>query len=179
MTYITTLQMFLEGKNMSDTVQIWIRDDLKWTVTQIRNFVILYGVLCTLAGMYLTPAWLKGMTARGFTTATNATNTLGFFMRGLKASSPLFLVAMLPMLPGVNGASATALKARATDLATAQGIGKGEFSAWINNLRALVGSIAPVLYGQCYARLNSHGVNPGLTYIVAGTVGAVLPQLIL
>lgn len=45
-------------------------------------------------------------------------------------------------LPGVNGASATALKSISTDLATAEGFGKGEFSAWSNNLRALAGAAA-------------------------------------
>ena len=60
----------------------------------------------------------------------------------------------------MNGASATALKSISTDLATAEGFGKGveankdllalatlpggEFSAWTNNLRALAGAVATV-----------------------------------
>merc|ERR1712178_240306 len=101
--------------------------------------------------MSATPWMLRNLSARGFTTTTNLLNAFAFLTRGLKASSALFLVMMLPMLPGVNGASATSLKAVAQDLATSQGFGKGEFSAWVNNLRALAGSVAPVLYGQYYA----------------------------
>jgi len=176
---ITTLQMFLEGKNMSDVIQAWIRDKLQWSVTDIRNFIFSYGLLCLLTGATATPWMLKNLSARSFTTATNLLNFFAFSVRGMVASTPLFLVAMLPMLPGVNGASATALKAVAQDLATAQGFGKGEFSAWVNNLRALAGSAAPVLYGQVYAAASKHGRNPGHVFALAGLIGALLPQLLL
>lgn len=122
---------------------------------------------------------LKNLSARGFTTATNMLNAAAFGLRGLAPSSLLFLTMMVPMLPGVNGASATALKAVAQDIATSQGFGKGEFSAWVNNLRALAGSVAPVLYGQVYAAAEKRGGNPGLTFALAGAVGALLPQAVL
>ncbi|CAE7623517.1 TIC32, partial [Symbiodinium pilosum] len=127
---ITTLQMFLEGKNLSDVIQTWIRDHLKWSVTQVRNFIVGYGLLCTATGASATPWMLRNLSARGFTTATNLLNAAAFGLRGLAPSSLLFLTMMVPMLPGVNGASATALKAVAQDIATSQGFGKGEFSAW-------------------------------------------------
>jgi len=176
---ITTMQMFLEGKNMSDVIQAWIRDHLKWSVTDVRNFIISYGALCTATGMSATPWMLKNLSARGFTTATNLANAFAFSVRGLSASTPLFLLAMFPMLPGVNGASATALKAVAQDIATKQGFGKGEFSAWVNNLRALAGSAAPVMYGQVYAAAEKRGQNPGHVFALAGLVGALLPQALL
>lgn len=179
LTVITTLQMFLEGKNVSDTAQIWVRDNLKWSVTGIRNFVIIYGILCTFAGMYITPHLLRTMNTRMFTSTTNMMNAFAFSVRGLAASTPLWLVSMVPMLPGVNGASATALKAIASDLAGAEGFGKGEFSAWASNLRALAGSVAPVLYGQTYAAAQKRGMNPGITFAVAGVLGAMLPELLL
>jgi len=176
---ITTLQMFLEGKNMSDVVTVWMRDHLMWTVEGTRNFVVSYGVLCTAAGMSVTPYMLKNMTAKGFTTATNMLNAIAFWLRGAAANSALFLGMMLPMLPGVNGASATALRAVAQDIANSQGFGKGEFSAWINNLRALAGAAAPFLYGQTYAAAKKRGANPGYVFAVAGLVGAIIPQLAL
>jgi len=83
------------------------------------------------------------------------------------------------MLPGVNGASATALKTVQNQIATSQGFGKGEFSAWVNNLRALAGSAAPVLYGQFYAAAEKYGRNPGHVFALAGVLGALIPQLIL
>ncbi|CAE7211529.1 unnamed protein product [Symbiodinium microadriaticum] len=176
---ITTMQMFLEGKNLSDVIQTWIRDHLKWSVMQVRNFIVGYGLLCTATGASATPWMLKNLSARGFTTATNMLNAAAFGLRGLAPSSLLFLTMMVSMLPGVNGASATALKAVAQDIATSQGFGKGEFSAWVNNLRALAGSVAPVLYGQVYAAAEKRGGNPGLTFALAGAVGALLPQAVL
>lgn len=176
---ITTLQMFLEGKNMSDVIQAFIRDKLQWSVTQVRNFVTSYGLLCLGTGFTATPRLLKALSARDFTTVTNMLNFLGFSVRGMVPSTPLFLGAMVPMLPGVNGASATALKTVQNQIATSQGFGKGEFSAWVNNLRALAGSAAPVLYGQVYAAAEKYGRNPGHVFALAGVLGALIPQLIL
>ncbi|CAK9030059.1 unnamed protein product [Durusdinium trenchii] len=62
---ITTLQMFLEGKNLSDVVQAWIRDHLKWSVTQVRNFIVGYGMLCTATGLSATPWMLRNLSPRG------------------------------------------------------------------------------------------------------------------
>jgi len=178
-TAITTLQMFLEGKNMADVVMAYIRDQLEWSVLGVRNFITSYGALCLLTGMIVTPYMLRNTSVRGFTTTTNILNAIGFSLRGLTPSTALFLCMMFPMLPGVNGQSATALKAVSQDLATAQGFGKGEFSAWVNNLRALAGSVSPVLYAQFYAAAAKRGFKPGYTFALAGLVGAIVPELLL
>ena len=81
------------------------------------------------------------------------------------------------MLPGVNGSSASAIKSIATDRAILAGIGRGELSAWINNLRALVVAIAPVIYGQFYGFAVEHGIYPGYTFSLAALFGAVLPEI--
>ena len=70
MICIQTLQMFLEGKNLSDLVELWKREHLKWTVEGSRNYVMIYGTLSILSGVYVTPYFLKNLTARGFTSAT-------------------------------------------------------------------------------------------------------------
>ncbi|CAE7430471.1 unnamed protein product [Symbiodinium necroappetens] len=92
---ITTMQMFLEGKNLSDVIQTWIRDHLKWSVMQVRNFIVGYGLLCTATGASATPWMLKNLSARGFTTATNMLNAAAFGLRGLAPSSLLFLTMMV------------------------------------------------------------------------------------
>lgn len=176
---ITTLQMFLEGKNVADIVMTWVRDKLGWSVEGIRNFITAYGALCLLTGMTATPYMLKNMSARGFTTSTNLLNTIAFSTRAAVPSTALWIAMMFPMLPGVNGSSATALKAVAQELANKQGFGKGEFSGWVNNLRALAGSVSPVVYAQCYAAAEKRGANPGHTFALAGVFGAILPQLLL
>jgi len=179
LTVITTFQMFLEGKNMSDTAQNWVRDHLKWSVAGNRNFIVIYGILCTLSSAKLAPILLKRYNAKDFTTITNVLNAVGFSFRGLRPSTAFWLLAMFPMLPGVNGNCAVKLSSLAQTLARQQGFGNGEFSAWANNLRALVGAAAPVLYGQIYAAFVNKGMNPGLTFAFAGLLGAVFPQLML
>ena len=179
MTIIQTLQMFLEGKNLSDFMELWKREHLHWSVEGSRNFVMIYGTLSILSGIFVTPYFLKNLSARSFTSVTNILNFLGFMIRGARESSWIFLLAVIPMLPGVNGSSATALKSISTDLAFAEGFGKGEFSAYTNNLRALAGAAATVLYGNYYAWCKRKGVYQGSTFVVAALIGAALPELLL
>merc|ERR1712139_68226 len=122
---------------MSDLGVFWASDHLKWTVDGMRNFVMTYGTLCIVAGAKLIPSLLRNLSPRSFTSLTNFTNMAGFFLRGSMERTWVFLLAVPLLLSGVNGASSTALKAVATDRATAEGFGKGEFSAWSNNLRAM------------------------------------------
>jgi len=179
MVTITTLQMFLEGKNLSDIVEIWKREHLGWSISGSRNFVVIYGTLCVLSGISLTPKLLRQLSPRGFTVLTDWMNLAGFLLRGATSLPSVFLFSVVFMLPGVNGASASALKALSSDLAAAEGFGKGEFSAWVNNLRALAGSAAPVLYGNYYAWARRRGVWPGSVFWLAGLVGSALPELLL
>ena len=179
MVNITTLQMTLEGKNTSDLVQTWCRQHLLWRPEATRNFIMGYGVLCMVAGINITPRLLRAFSARDFTSVTNATNGLAFFLRGARPSSALWVLAVAPLLPGVNGASANALKAIVGRRAAAEGFGAGEFSAYSNNLRALAGALAPVLYGNVYAAAKRRGLNPGVAFWAAGLLGAALPQLLL
>jgi len=179
MVTITTLQLFLEGKNLSDLVEFWKRDHLKWSVEQSRNFVMLYGALCIAAGAKITPMFLKSLSARSFTSVTNFTNMVGFFLRGSMERTWVFILAMPFLLPGVNGASGTALKALLTDRANAEGFGKGEFSAWSNNLRALAGASATVLFGNYYAWTKTNGMPSGSVFALAAIIGTIMPEVLL
>eukprot|EP00928_Gymnodinium_smaydae_P013521 TRINITY_DN14929_c0_g3_i1.p1 TRINITY_DN14929_c0_g3~~TRINITY_DN14929_c0_g3_i1.p1 ORF type:complete len:470 (-),score=67.69 TRINITY_DN14929_c0_g3_i1:138-1346(-) len=175
---ITTIQMCLEGKALSDLSQIWMRNNLNWDTNGIRNFLVLYGSAAALASGKLTPYLLKSMSALKFTTLTNLTNALGFFLRGCTTNSYIFLLATIPMLPGVNGNSAFALNALRADHAKAAGFGIGEFSAWTNNLRSLAAALAPWLYGQWYNMCQRLNIYPGTTYYLAAFLGAILPELL-
>ena len=81
MVTINTMQSFLEGKNVTDLVQIWQREHLNWDVFQMRDFTVAYGILCVGTGVFLTPWLLKYNSPRNFTTFTNFTNALGFVLR--------------------------------------------------------------------------------------------------
>mmetsp|Transcript_55747 Transcript_55747/g.148796 ORF Transcript_55747/g.148796 Transcript_55747/m.148796 type:complete len:319 (+) Transcript_55747:91-1047(+) len=175
----TTLQMSLEGKNLSDLTQLWARNHLNWESGEIKNFIAAYGVLCAVAGMAITPRMMNSLTTFRYTSVTNATNLLGFVMRGAAAKGWLFCLAVLPMLPGVNGSSSNALKALANGHAVAAGFGNGEFSAWTSNLRGLMGAAAPVIFGNYYAFARDRGLPAGSTFALAGVLGALLPELVL
>mmetsp|Transcript_30359 Transcript_30359/g.66469 ORF Transcript_30359/g.66469 Transcript_30359/m.66469 type:complete len:453 (-) Transcript_30359:57-1415(-) len=176
---VVTLQMCLEGKNMSDTSQIWMREHLKFSIADIRNFTVCYGSCCAVAGAKITPYFLRTLSAGAFTSFANMTTALAFVMRGALEKSWWWYLSILPMLPGVNGSSAMAMKALTTDWATSEGFGKGEFSAWSNNLRALAGAAAPFVLGNYYAWARRRGVPAGSVFIVAALMGALLPELVL
>lgn len=176
---IACLQTLIDGKNISDVVQIWTREHLKMQMESIRNFIMGYGFASTLAMGKLVPYLLKSLSIRGFTTFTNTTNFLGFLMRGSAENILVFVGALPLMLPGVNGASATALGPVLNDHMDACGFKIGESTAWVNNLRVLAGAGVTLLYGYFYSWCRKTGVNPGLTFAFAGCLGAALPQLIL
>lgn len=179
LSVITSFQMFMEGKNVSDMGMIWMREHLGWGVSMTRNYIVTYGALCIYSGTSITPRLLKAFSARAFTTITNLLTALTYFVRGASPTALAWLGTVPIILPGVNGNTAQALKALATDRAAAEGFGKGEFSAWSNNLRALAGSVAPVLLGNVYALSRRKSWPPGAAYFVLAVVGALLPELLL
>uniref|UniRef100_A0A7S1R9X5 Uncharacterized protein n=1 Tax=Alexandrium catenella TaxID=2925 RepID=A0A7S1R9X5_ALECA len=179
MVTIATFQMCLEGKNLSDVTEIWKREHLKWSIRGSRNFVVAHGILTVLSSVLLIPHLLKTRSPRAFTAVTDCANFAGFCLRGVAEAPIVFVLANLLALPGVNGASAAALKALSSDLAASEHFGRGEFSAWVNSLRAVAGSAAPVLYGNYYAWARRRGAPPGTVFMLAAIVGAVLPQVIL
>jgi hypothetical protein len=107
------------GKNVVDMVQIWQREHLRWDVLKMRDFTVTYGCCAFVAGQLLTPFLLRVTSARAFTSFANLTNLTGFLMRGWAENPVIFWLAIVPMLPGVNGSSASAMKAIASDHALA------------------------------------------------------------
>ena len=78
--------------------------------------------------------------------------------------------------PEVNGSSSHAVKALAAP-AEKEGYGRGEFSAWINNLRAIATACCTVLYSRWYSLRDGRGCGRGVWW-VAGLLGGLLPQLL-
>lgn len=176
---ITSVQMFLEGKNISDIGMTWMREHIKWGVDGIKNYVVAYGLLCIATGKYLTPWLMEKTTARGFTTFTDLLQAVAYFFRGSSETAWMWLATVPLVLPGVNGNTALRLKSLATDRATSEGFGKGEFSAWSNNLRALAGSVSPVIIGNWYAMTQRKGLPAGTVYYLLAVLGALLPEALL
>ena len=94
---------------------------------------------------------LKNLSARTYTTVTNLLLWVGMCVHaGTPSSSHQgWFWAGIPIIsPGVNGSSSHAVKALAGALAEKEGYGRGEFSAWINNLRAIATACCTVLYSH-------------------------------
>mmetsp|Transcript_112956 Transcript_112956/g.205758 ORF Transcript_112956/g.205758 Transcript_112956/m.205758 type:complete len:455 (-) Transcript_112956:130-1494(-) len=176
---IVSFQMFLEGKNLSDIGMTWMREHIKWNINKIRNYVVAYGALCIGTGTYLTPYLIKNTTTRGFTVLTDMLQAVSYILRGSSETAMMWLATVPLILPGVNANTALRLKSLAADHAKAEGFGKGEFSAWINNLRALSSSLSPVIYGNWYAMSQKRGLPAGTVYHVAAILGALLPEALL
>mmetsp|Transcript_75363 Transcript_75363/g.203713 ORF Transcript_75363/g.203713 Transcript_75363/m.203713 type:complete len:201 (+) Transcript_75363:37-639(+) len=179
MSTVIALQMSIEGRNVMDVTQLWVCNALNWGSNEIRNYITVYGLLSCLSGVAITPRMLKALSVFRFTSTTNLTNALGFLMRGAAAKSWLFYLSIVPLLPGGNGSSATALTALANSHAEAAGISKSEFVAWTNNLRGLVGALAPLVFGNCYALAQRRGLPAGAAFALAAATGALLPELLL
>merc|ERR1712232_1531092 len=121
---------------------------------------------------------LKNMSIRAYTSTTNMTNIIAYIMRAFVEKRAWLFVGTVPiMLPGVNGVSANALKGLATAIATAEGFGKGEFSAYCNNIRAIVSAVAPIILAKFYVWSNKKGFGAS-TYWLVGLIAGVLPELL-
>lgn len=178
MVTISSLQTMIDGKAMSDLGQIWMREHLKMSMEGIRNFVVSYGMACSIAGMSLSPALLKNLSTEAYTQFTNLTNFIGFSVRGCMESVLCYTAAVPMMLPGVNGSSNAALAPIISEQLQAAGFGIGESTAWMSNMRSVAATFASLLYGSVYAWLLKKKMNAGHTYFVAGFFGAAIPQLL-
>jgi len=180
MVCVIIAQLTLEGKNISDFTMIFLKSHVGWGVKGLQGWLQLYGFTSFVAGVTLTPRMVKRFHARAFTSITNMANLFAYIARSFTENKGLmFMLSAVPLLPGGNGLSATALKAISADRATDDGFGKGEFSGLFNNLRALVGAATPMLVGQYYAWTRKNGVYAGSTYLLFGLLGGLLPELLM
>jgi len=178
LTVISTLQTMLEGKNVSDLHQIWARNHLNIGFRGGRLYQTCYGTANVMAGMLLTPFLVTRLSAKNFTTLCNLGLALAFCMRSSERPW-LYFSSTVPVMPGVNGASSTALKGLLKGLAVKEGYGMGEFSAWQNNVRAYMGAASVMLYGNLYAWAKRTGRHPGIAWLSASLFGAMLPQILM
>jgi hypothetical protein len=99
---------------------------------------------------------------------------IGFFIKGWSTKMPFFYIGYAICCAGVNGSNTHAVKAMAGALAVKDGYGRGEYSGWVQNLRAISTALATVAYGVwCVAHCptcRNHGAfwpPPGRAYTLA------------
>jgi len=179
---VHSFQCCLESRPTGELLQMWAQNNCKLSNRGISIFYSFWGMAMLLCGSTVAPRLLRAMTPRNFTTFTNLTLATAMAIVGLRENSVNLFGALPLMVPGVNGGCLHAVKALAGDLAVREGLGKGEFSAWLGNMRAIFISLAAMIYGQVYARCQERGGFPGsfmgTPWIVAAFLGGYLPQLL-
>lgn len=159
--WVTGLQTATEGRNITDLVNVYLAQDLKWDWGSINNFVGAFGVALVVSG-----AGAKGMVAklglRKFTFVSNTANFLGQVLFAnpaplnlLLSSSAAMWLGMVASAPG--GRKRDAAEALIMSLGSEAGFGRGFLSGAMNNWRALVNIVCPLLFGWFYARMSKVG----------------------
>jgi hypothetical protein len=125
-------------------------------------------------GIFGSPILLRKLSAKTYTTVTNMSVLIGFFIKGWSTKMPFFYIGYAICCAGVNGSNTHAVKAMAGALAVKDGYGRGEYSGWVQNLRAISTALATVAYGVwCVAHCptcRNHGAfwpPPGRAYTLA------------
>jgi len=176
---ISALQQFLEGKNLSDLGQMYMRNQLGWDVQAVTKFVVAWGATAVLSGAIIVPTLLKQLGTRTFTTIANCCLATACCLQGASSNGVSYCIGTAIAVPGMNGSSANGLRGLCNKYAEDDGFGGGEFSAMFNNLRAVVGALATASLGYSYAFCRDNGLKPGISYALAGVAGAVIPQVLL
>lgn len=185
---IHAFQCCSEATSTRDILLIYCRENLKhsngskWSKEFMAGYFALWGACASFSGMFLSPFLLKRMSSLGFTTVANLGVTLGHvFGYGFQEQTRNMLWALPLLLPGINGNNAVGIKALAGGLAIKHGMGKGEFSGWLSNMRAITTGLAAVGSGLWYARAqdNRLGKLPvkSVWWLIA-FFGGLLPQLL-
>jgi DHA1 family tetracycline resistance protein-like MFS transporter len=161
------LQFLVDVKIMSDPNTIFQLQTLKWTRPQSQTFTAVIG-LGLLVGGKLTKQSIGSLGQHGHTTASQLTNAASAFILGL------FPSALTQWLSGVMGfygnLLTNATKSVATNLAVEAGMGKGEFSGMLANLRAAMVVLGPMLFGRLAYGIGQRSGRPGMPFVFQGVV---------
>ena len=170
---------FMEGKNMSTTNSLYLRQQCGLNPLQASRYTVLYGVAMYVSGKYWVPILLRRLGPDRYTTVANLMNAAAMAVQARARTPRSLLFALALLFTGINANSSTALKAIAGGAAAKRGYGRGEFNGHFSNLRALVTTWAPVIYGGVYARALRRGLDPGPhVYGCALLMGCLVPELL-
>jgi len=170
------LQKADEGKNLADLHQIYSNQVLGLSDAARGNFVSCVGI-CVLLGVRSAKVTMKTLGGHGHTSFSNLISiaALAYFatvpQKFKKQAWPMFLGLFISAL-GWNADNY--VKARGTAHADAAGIGNGEYSAMLSNMRSCMTSLAPQIYANMYSWSTSGGrAMPGAAYFASAAFKVV------
>lgn len=179
MSVVYGFQMLAEGKNLQDTSWTWMVDVLKWDVPRRNAAVSAYGTTGILSGMLLAPTLIKRFGVQSFTSIANLFMLLSTISTSIRSDFAYWLSILL-QFPGINGVSGSAISAVASDLASREGFGTGEFGGILANFRSIAGIVGPVLMGKYITWLKARGLEHKLntSFLFYGVFSIIIPQLL-
>jgi MFS family permease len=175
---VQAFQMQGEGKVSSDFFQIWSRVNLKWSDTNIRDFVSSWGAIGAVCNAVMVPTLHQRLNIYDYTCLSNIGAFLGLMIHSAAEKGICMWGALPFFLPGVNGSSANATGALSVQLAKQVGYGNAEFAAWMTNIKAISQSLTTLFLGWWYARCKDKGKYPGTTWMLYGLICGAVPQLL-
>ena len=164
-----------EGKHTADIRSAWIDNILGMSLSTQGWFMNFWSATAVAGGLSASKL-VKYIGRRSFTTLTNVLTAIGFYI----VSIPNFWTAWLGyaiMLPGFNANHAAGMKAYATDLAVAHGIGRGDFAASIALMRGASVVVAPTIYSYLFGSQMNQGKVPRQAWYAVIFLGAILPEV--
>ena len=164
-----------EGKHTADIRSAWCADILKMPLAMQGWFMNYWSCLAILGGKVGVQT-IGSIGRRNFTTLTNVLTAIGFYIVSIPQQWASWLGNAV-MLPGFNANHCAGMKAYATDLAIAHGIGRGSFAASIAIMRGASVVVAPTIYSWLYGNSMRQGRIPRSAWWSVIVLGAVLPEL--
>jgi hypothetical protein len=174
---VNTLQCCTEGRCTSECFQLWGKLDMMVTPGAMRNMLMYWGATVSGFGLLGSPILLRNFSPYMYTTITNLAVFTGLCIKGMSIKPPFFYAAYAVCMAGVNGSSTHAVKAMAGAHAMKDGYGRGEYSAWVQNLRSISTAACTVAYGWWYGYCTDKGWWTGSVWWFMAILGGLIPQL--
>jgi len=158
---VLALQIAVDGKLLQDQISIIQMVHSKWSLEQRSLWSSAFGGAIMVGGQLTKPLLARLGSEHAFSSLAHAASILAFTLY----SRGLFWLGLVPLIIGQQRRTPTIswLVAEAEGI----GMGRGEMLAVTANLRALVESIGPVVYGIAQRAANERGLPARVFYAPA------------
>jgi len=175
---VTGIQSLTEGRSIYDVLALYLKEDLLWEWSSVNKFVGFNGLGLVIGGVSA-KGMMNGLGMRKFTTFSNFCNALVFLawsrvppFSGLSTTAAMYLGALLSF-PGSRKRDCA--ESLIMTIGSEHGYGKGFISGSMNNFRALINILGPLIFGNAYA-YGAKNKYPALPFMVAAFFG-ILSEL--
>lgn len=176
--FVTGLQSLTEGRSIYDVLSLYLSQDMKWDWSQVNRFVGFNG-LGLVAGGIGSAKMMKSFGMRKFTTLSNLCIGVAFLawsqappFNALSSFNSLYIGGAISF---VGSRKRDCVESLIYSIGTEKGYGKGFMSGSINNFRAIVNILGPLIFGGTYAAGAERGF-AALPFLIAA-VSAFIAEI--